>query len=97
MKIESAEIRNTHHVPELYINGEPADDPWALGLTYPEKGAVIYPYTVTEGSVFLLGDNRAASMDSRAFGEVSRRQIKGKILLRIGSGGISVLKGVSDG
>ena len=22
MKIESAEIRNIHHVPELYINGE---------------------------------------------------------------------------
>ncbi|MBR0040198.1 MAG: signal peptidase I [Oscillospiraceae bacterium] len=85
------------HGGQLYINGEPADDPWALGLTYEEKGAVIYPYTVTEGCLFLLGDNRAVSMDSRSFGEVNRRQIKGKILLRIGTGGISVLKGASDG
>ena len=75
----------------VYINGEPAADEWAAGLTYEEKGAVIYPYTVREGSMFLLGDNRTVSMDSRAFGEVGRRQVKGKILLHFGPEGIGLL------
>lgn len=73
---------------KVFVNGEELDEPWAMGETNEETGAVIYPYTVREGNYFVLGDNRAVSMDSRAFGEVSRRQIRGKIILGIGSGGI---------
>ncbi|MBR2189107.1 MAG: signal peptidase I [Eubacterium sp.] len=72
----------------VLVNGETVDDPWAQGETDEETGAVIYPYYVREGNVFVLGDNRVVSMDSRAFGEVSRRQIKGKLLLRFGKDGI---------
>jgi type IV secretory pathway protease TraF len=43
--------------------------------------------------VFVLGDNRPVSMDSRAFGEVNRRQIKGRIILLLGQEGIRVLRG----
>lgn len=68
----------------LSVNGQVLDEPWAMGETFAEEGAVIYPYAVREGNVFVLGDNRAVSMDSRAFGEVNLRQIKGKIILRIG-------------
>ena len=68
----------------VYVNGEPLEDIWTTGETREESGAVIYPYRVREGNVFVLGDNREVSMDSRAFGEVSRRQIKGRILLRMG-------------
>ena len=70
----------------IYVNGKALDDPWATGETRAETGAVIYPYQVRPGNVFVLGDNREASMDSRAFGEVNLRQIKGKILFRIGPG-----------
>ena len=72
----------------VYINGEPLLEPWAYGETFEETGAVIYPYTVREGNVFVLGDNRAVSMDSRAFGEVNRRQIRGRIVLSVSSAGI---------
>lgn len=72
----------------VYVNGEMIEEEWAVGATEEENGAVIYPYKVRQGNVFVLGDNRLVSMDSRAFGEVNLRQIKGKILLIAGRGGI---------
>ena len=75
----------------VYVNGEALDDPWGYGETQPEYGAVIYPYKIREGNVFVLGDNRAVSMDSRAFGEVNIRQIRGRIVLRAGRWYLEVL------
>ncbi len=49
-----------------------------------EGGIVRYPYTVQEGQIFVMGDNRVSSMDSRSFGAVGTRQIKGKIWFRAG-------------
>lgn len=37
-------------------------------------------YTVPKDCYFVLGDNRDISKDSRAFGFVSRREIKGKVI-----------------
>lgn len=73
----------------VFVNGEALDDPWGVGLTREETGAVVYPYAVRENNVFVLGDNREVSMDSRAFGEVNRRQIRGRILWRLNRQGLS--------
>ena len=78
------------HDGQITVNGEPEYAPGAVGPTEEESGAVIYPYRVRRDNVFVLGDNRGVSMDSRAFGEVSRRQIKGRIILRIGRSGVEV-------
>lgn len=69
---------------KVYINGSLLEEPYAEGETYEEAGAVVYPYTLEENQVFVMGDNREVSMDSRAFGAVSERQIKGKLLLYAG-------------
>lgn len=74
---------------KLFVDGTEAPDGHANGVTEEETGAVIYPYEVREGNVFVLGDNRPVSKDSRAFGEVNLRQIKGKIILRINKDGIT--------
>lgn len=63
---------------EVLVNGE------ALGGSAGEvERAVKTPLTVPEGSVFLLGDNPAASLDSRykEMGPVEARTVLGKAVL----------------
>lgn len=69
---------------KIYVNGEPLEEEYASGVTERQLKAVIFPYTVREGNVFALGDNREVSMDSRTFGEINDVQIRGKIILKIG-------------
>jgi len=68
----------------LYVNDEPEKGDYIRGKTYAEDCAFTYPYTVPEGSYFIVGDNREESVDSRAFGAVGKRQIKGVIHVRLG-------------
>ena len=64
----------------LYINGAPEDNPHAHGTTQPQEGIVEYPYTLGEDMVFLVGDNREGSVDSRSFGALPTGSIRGKLI-----------------
>ncbi|MBR2324061.1 MAG: signal peptidase I, partial [Clostridia bacterium] len=57
----------------------------AIKETYVNNGesTVITKTTVKQGEVYLLGDNRAVSYDSRTFGAVSVKGIVGKIILGV--------------
>ena len=61
----------------LYINGVKEEGDYIRGVTEPEDGAVTYPFTVGEDDVFVVGDNREQSVDSRSFGCVNRSQVRG--------------------
>lgn len=47
--------------------------------TYPKEG-IDYPYTVPEGNVFIMGDYRTQSEDSRDFGPVSTEDVAAKVI-----------------
>ena len=55
---DTIEIRNS----TVYINGQPLDEPYASDEPYADMEPVLVP----EDHVFVMGDNRAHSMDSRA-------------------------------
>ena len=48
-------------------------------VVYP-RDAVTYPLTVPAGCVFVLGDYRTISEDSRDFGPVAMTQVEGKVI-----------------
>ena len=68
----------------VYVDGRTLDEPYILSPTYLEEG-VKFPLTVPENCVFVMGDNRNNSTDSRnpAIGTIDRREILGKVLLLI--------------
>lgn len=65
----------------VYIDGVPLEEPYAKGETHPRGD--IYPFVVPEDSVFVLGDNREVSLDSRNLGAIPYSDIEGKAVLRI--------------
>jgi signal peptidase I len=68
---------------KVYVNGKLVDFPETRGQpTTPQAPTVRFPFTVPQGDVFVLGDNRQFSSDSRTFGSVPAQNIIGKVILR---------------
>ncbi len=65
----------------VYVDGVALDEPYINNLTTLDEGTKL-PLVVEEGCVFVLGDNRGRSEDSRspAIGQIDKREILGKAL-----------------
>ena len=68
---------------KVYINGEELEEEYLASdvITEPEEGQFI-DIVVPEGTVFVMGDNRGHSADSRRFGCIPYEKIEGKVVLR---------------
>ena len=64
----------------VYLNGEELPEEYLAPTVTTDD---FMELTVSEGCVFLLGDNRPVSIDSRAFGEVPMDTILGEVKLRL--------------
>ena len=65
----------------VYVDGVALDEDYIYTLTTVDEGTQ-FPLTVDEGCIFVLGDNRGVSLDSRnpSIGQVDTREVLGRAL-----------------
>ncbi len=80
---------------EIWVNGEYLEQPYLLknpecGREEMKKGDLVdvddencITFTVEKDKVFVLGDNRNHSSDSRVFGQLDENEIMGKVIFRV--------------
>ncbi len=68
----------------IYINGYALDEPYITEKAFGECD-IEFPYTVPEEEYFLMGDQRATSIDSRStvIGCIPKDQIIGKLIFKV--------------
>ena len=64
----------------LFLNGEPQKETYT-NKKFPDR-SFFAQTTVPKGHVFVMGDNRANSADSRVFGPLPEKNIEGEAFLR---------------
>lgn len=69
---------------QIMVDGKTLDEPYIMAQT-KESSDVVFPVVVPEGKVFVLGDNRNHSRDSRTSGVgfVDEKTILGKVKFRV--------------
>lgn len=76
---QTVDLRNG----QVFVDGVALDEPYVYGkLTTPlpvtlNNMDIDYPYTVPEGYIWVMGDNRTNSADSRYFGAIPEDSVSG--------------------
>ncbi len=76
---DTVEIRDN----EVYLNGKKLQENYIKEKMHTSNGV----WKVGKNQVFVLGDNRNSSVDSRIFGCISTKSIQGEVVLRVATDG----------
>ena len=65
---------------QLYVDGVLKDEPFSKYVFGSRPDRHFGPFEVPEGHIFMMGDNRDNSADSRAWGPLDKKLISGKAM-----------------
>ncbi len=66
----------------VWVNGDALDEPYVHSASGGTDAADQVRWTLPEGQLFVLGDHRDKSADSRAFGPIAEADVIGRAFLR---------------
>lgn len=70
----------------VYIDGKKIAEGYTVGDSYPlyigKAKQISYPYKIPEGEIWVMGDNRGNSADSRYFGAIPEDSVIGICVMR---------------
>jgi signal peptidase I len=64
----------------VYINGRPLQEPYLPAGTV---STIDHPWKIPPGDIFVMGDNRTNSADSRVFGPIKESSVVGRAFVKI--------------
>ena len=67
---------------KVYVNDKELEEVYLNGIETPRRGD-FYDVDVPEGYIFVMGDNRSGSCDSREFGCIPLDKVEGRVVYRI--------------
>ncbi len=81
---QSGEVVDIDQDGTVFVDGVEIEEPYVSGKAFGDCDIEL-PYQVPDGRLFVMGDQRDVSVDSRntAVGPVSQEQIVGRIVLRV--------------
>jgi signal peptidase I len=84
--IRGTVLVNGNPLDEPYVHHDPlyqrATDSWPMDINGGGQREIVVP----EGYLFVLGDNRGQSLDSRVWGPVAQQDVAGYLLFKLSSG-----------
>lgn len=76
---QTVDIRNN----QVFVDGQKLDEPYVKGTTkVPQNSIIKYPYKVPDGCMFVMGDNRENSKDSRYIGPIKMDTLEARPIFR---------------
>ena len=67
---------------KVVVDGQVLDEDYTTGTSWPLTEDIAFPYTVPDDCVWMMGDNRENSADSRIFGPVKCSDLVAVALVR---------------
>ena len=68
---------------KVYVNGRELIEPYLAPGTFTFPGSIKLPITIPKGKLWVMGDNRGNSSDSRGFGAIDKKKVVGRTILKV--------------